>query len=369
MEEISVIGIDLAKRVFQLCAMSPDGTVIWEKRLKRRAFVGFLEEAAPRCLIGMEACGGSQYWARWLTERGFAVKLMAPRTVKAYREGVHKNDRRDARAAAEAASRRSVAAVRVKSPTAQATQAVMRVRERRIRQLGQTTNQLRGLLNEFGIIAPKGTTRLLARVDEFAKTAAFRALPASMQEVAQALHGEIIDQAAKVKAATRAMMEAALADESCRLLRTIPNLGPITSAALTVALEVPEAFRNGRAFAAFLRLVPRQHDTADHSMQLGIGGLESCELRRYLVLAAQSLLTRVGRLTDIPEDPLLAWAQRKLREKNRNVAAVAVAAKLARLAWAVMAHNRPYAPRAARNPGDAVVLSIDGVGGRAAVPA
>src|SRR5438309_199365 len=137
------------------CATTGSGAIAWEKRLRRAAFIKFLEDEAPRCLVGMEACGSAHHWARWLAARGFTVKLMAPKAVRAYRAGVHKSDRRDARAVAEATSRSQVTAVRVKSTAAQATQPLMRVRERRIRQRVQTTNQLRGLLNEFGIVLPK----------------------------------------------------------------------------------------------------------------------------------------------------------------------------------------------------------------------
>jgi transposase len=341
-----VIGIDLAKRVFQLCALSASGEVVWEKRLKRAAFMKFWE-SAPRVTVGMEACGGAHHWGRWLERRGFVVKLLPPKAVKAYRTGVHKNDSRDARAVAEATSRRYLAAVPVKSEAAQAAQATMRMRERRIRQLVQTANQLRGLLNEFGFILPKGHTRVLAGVAELMASSEFVALPLPMQEVVRALHGEIAEQAGKVKAATAAVAAAVAADPNCALLMTVPNLGPINAAALSIALDVPGAFRNGRAFAAALRLVPRQDASAERSTLRSIGRLHNSELRRYLVLAAQGLLTRVDRMKEPPRDPLFGWAQRMLRRKMRNVAVVALAGKLARIAWAVRASGRPYTPRAA----------------------
>jgi transposase len=350
MEEISVIGIDLAKRVFQLCATTGSGAIAWEKRLRRAAFIKFLEDEAPRCVVGMEACGSAHHWARWLAARGFTVKLMAANAVRAYRAGVHKSDRRDARAVAEATSRSQVAAVRVKSEAAQATQALMRVRERRIRQRVQTTNQLRGLLNEFGIVLPKGQAVLLARLSEVMAGAPFAALPALVQELVERLREEIIEQADKVKpcpwleqgAAEAMLIQAVKADASCRLLMSIPNIGPINAAALSVALEAPGVFARGRAFAAYLRLVPRQQASAESSALHGIGQMRACEMRSYLVLAAQSLLIRANRLKQPPQDRLLIWAGRLLRRKTRNVAVVAVAAKLARIAWAVMAHNQPY---------------------------
>ena len=235
-----------------------------------------------------------------------------------------------------------MAAVRVKSAAAQATQALMRVRERRIRQRVQTTNQLRGLLNEFGIVLPKGQAVLLARLGEVMAGAPFAALPALVQELVERLREEIIEQADKVKAAEAMLIQAVKADAGCRLLMSIPNIGPINAAALSVALEAPGVFARGRAFAADLRLVPRQQASADSSALHGIGQMRACEMRSYLVLAAQSLLIRANRLKQPPQDRLLIWAGRLLRRKTRNVAVVAVAAKLARIAWAVMAHNQPY---------------------------
>lgn len=182
MTEVSVIGIDLAKRVFQLCALSASGEVLWQKRLSRDG-VQKLLAAAPRCLVGMEACGGAHHWARWLIQRGFTVKLIAPRTVKAYRTGVHKNDGRDARAAAEAASRTHVSAVAVKSEAAQATQALCRVRDRVIRQLTQTANQLRGLAHEFGIVLPRGSQRMLTRLTELELNGRLASLPETMRQL------------------------------------------------------------------------------------------------------------------------------------------------------------------------------------------
>ena len=345
MDEISVIGIDSAKNVFQLAALSREGTVVWDKRLKRQAFKRFMAEAAPRCIVGLEACGGAHYWGRWLSELGHTPKLMAPRAVAAHRQGVHKNDRRDARAIADAARNRQIRAVPIKSEAAQTVQALMRVRERRIRQLGQTANQLRGVLGEFGVVLPKGRGRMVRRLAQLRAAGELDRLPAAIAELADALVAEIAEHAAKEKTATAALTKAIAEDATCALLTTIPNIGPINAAALSVALETPRAFANGRAFASSLRLVPRQHASAEKNKLRGIGAQRRCEVRRYLVLAAQSLLTRLGRMKQPPQDPMLAWAQRLLRSKRRNVAAVALAGKLARVAWAVLDKNRPYCPR------------------------
>lgn len=344
MDEISVIGIDLAKSVFELCALSSSGEVVWTRRLKRLAFIKFMDDEAPRCLVGMEACGGAHHWGRWCLKRGFQVKLMAPRPVKAYRQGVHKNDARDARAIAEAASRWHVAPVRVKSERSQTVQALVRIRTRRIRQMVQTANQLRGLLNEFGIVLPKGQGRMLATIAKL-RTAA--AIPEEVVPFLESLCDELAGQGRAVNQANEALLARVKDEESCLRLMTIPHIGPINAASLSVALEMPSEFANGRAFAAQLCLVPRQSKSAESEKLSGIAKQSANETRRHLVLAAQTLLTRLQRMKELPNDKFLQWAYSLLERKNRNVAAVAVAARLARIAWAVQAKNRDYTPRLA----------------------
>ena len=344
MEEISVIGIDLAKSVFELCALRGCGEVAWTKRLKRAGFIKFMDEKAPRCLIGMEACGGAHHWGRWFLQRGFEVKLMAPKPVRAYRQGVHKNDARDARAIAEAASRPHVAAVRVKSEQSQMVQALIRIRTRRVRQMVQSANQLRGVLNEFGIVLPKGHGRMMMAV---ARLRAAAVIPEVIAGLVDGLCRELAEQSHAVDEASDALLSKVREEESCTRLMTIPNIGPINAASLSVALEIPSEFANGRAFAAQLCLVPRQSKSAESEKLSGIAKQSANETRRHLVLAAQSLLTRLKRMKELPDDELLRWAHNLLARKNRNVAAVAVAARLARIAWAVQARSREYSPRLA----------------------
>src|SRR5215471_16919459 len=346
MEEISVIGIDLAKNVFQLEAQSPDGAVVWKKRLRRAAFMRFMEKQAPRCLVGFEASGGAHYWGRFLGDLGFRVKMMAPKAVKAYREGPHKNDGRDAHAVAEAASRAQVRAVRVKSEAAQAVQALVRVRLLQIKQMVQTGNQLRGILTEFGIVMPKGHHRLQLAIISLGEDPRYQRLPPELREAIAGLRAQLAEQVERVRLATAAALaQATRADPACELLRSVPGLGPINAAGLSVALEAPQSYRNARAFAASLRLVPRQWQSADRQQLRGIPKQGASDIRRNLVLAGQSLLTMIARREEPPQDRLLIWAQHLLRRKQRNVAAVAVAAKLARIAWAVLAKGEAYRPR------------------------
>jgi transposase len=292
----------------------------------------------------MEACGGAHYWGRWLSARGFGVKLMAPREVKPYRAGPHKSDARDAEACAEAGSRPRVKAVRVKSEAAQRVQALSRIRTRRVRQLVQTANQLRGLLAEFGLVAPKGRGRLLKAVAGFRASGA---LPEPIRPFVEDLLAEVESQMTAVAEATKTLEAEVGKDEAAALFLSVPFLGPINAAALSVALVVPSDFRDGRAFAAHLGFVPRQDKSGESDRTKGIVRQSANDLRACLVCAAQSLLTRVGRLEEEPKDRFLAWARRLKARKPRNLAAAAVAGKLARIAWSVAASGRPYAPRLA----------------------
>lgn len=346
MDEISVIGIDLAKRVFELCAQTPTGNVAWTKRLRRKAFMQFMAAKAPRCVVAFEACGGAHYWGRWLSQKGFTVKLMAPRAVKAYRHGPHKSDGRDARACAEAGSRETVRALQIKSAAAQAVQALVRVRTLHIKQMVQTGNQIRGLLHEFGIVLPKGHKRLRQAIAGLATHPDYAAVPHGLRTAMDGLCAQLAEQVERVKAATKAVAQATQDDNTCTNLCTAPGLGPINVATLSVALDTPEAFPNGRAFAASLRLIPRLRQSGDKkAVFLGVGRETANETRRHLVLAGQSLITMVNRMKEPPQDAFLLWVCKLSQRKNRNVAAVAVAAKLARIAWALATTGEAYRPR------------------------
>jgi transposase len=267
---------------------------------------------------------------------------MGPRQVKAYRAGPHKSDARDAAAVAEAASRPAVKAIRVKSEAAQAVQALARVRARRTRQLTATSNQLRGLLAEFGLIAPKGRGALLKAVAAFKEAGA---LPEPVRVLIEELAAEVLAQARALVEADKALARRVGEDEAALRLMSIPFIGPVNAAGLSVALTAPGDFKDGRAFAACQGLAPRQDQSGERDRKTGIPRQCANDTRANLVCAAQALLTAVGRMEREPEDPFLAWARALKARKPRNVAAVAVAAKLARIAWSVAAGGAPYAPR------------------------
>jgi transposase len=342
MNDISVIGIDLAKRIFELCALDAQGEVVWSKRLRRADFKKFMEEKAPRVLVGVEACGSAHYWCRWLQDRGFQVKMMAPRVVKAYLSGAHKNDARDARAIAESASRPYVRSVSVKSEEAQALQALVRIRDRLVKQRTQTANQLRSVLYEFGFILPCGFRYLRAGLAKLQNNPDFAKLPDMVYGIIEDLYQEIERQQAEAKRLNKKIAAYVEQQKACQRLMSIPHIGHINAALLSTILHDPKSFRNGRAFAAYLGLSPRQQASGEKSRILGISKHGSKELRRTLVLATQTLLTRLMRHAYDTQDRFLNWAKAMVKNKHRNVAAVAVANKLARIAWSVLAKEETY---------------------------
>jgi transposase len=221
----------------------------------------------------------------------------------------------------------------------------VRVRLLQIKQMVQNGNQLRGVLIEFGIVMPKGHHRLQQAISALSEDPRYQRLPPELREAIAGLREQLAEQVERVRLATEALAQATRADPACELLRSVPGLCPINVAGLSVALEAPQSHRTVRAFAASLRLVPRQWQSADRQQLRGIPKQGASDIRRNLVLAGQSLLTMIERREELPQDRLLIWAQHLLRRKQCDVAAVAVAAKLARIASAVLAKGQAYRPR------------------------
>jgi transposase len=335
-----MIGIDLAKRVFEVCLMAADGRVVERRRLKREAFKAFME-TAPRVLVGLEAGSGAHHWARWLTAREFAVKVMSPRAVRAYRSGPHKNDALDAEAIGEAATRARVRAVAVKSEVAQCLQAVIRVRARRIRQRTQVTNQLCGLMGEFAISAGRN---VLAWYDRIAETPAFAAAPERMRLLFDELIAEARALDRQVKQLDAEIARMVKADPMAQLLTTAPGIGPINAAQIVARIESPGDFANGRALPAFLGLVPRLIASGNTTRLGPITKHGPADIRQGLVLGAQAVITAAVRNPD-RDDPLYDLARRLLAKgKERNKVAVAVANRLARIVCVMLQTGQPYNP-------------------------
>lgn len=341
MDEVTVIGIDLAKGVFEVCLTAADGRVVGRRRLKRGAFERYMREA-PRVLVGLEAGPGAHYWARWLSGEGFRVKVMSPRAVRAFRPGPHKSDALDAAAIAEAAPRASVRAVPVKSEPAQALQALIRVRDRQTRDRTRVQNQLRGLLLEFGIPAGRN---LLARYPELVDTPAVAALPERARRLCDELFEEARALDRRVKELDREIARAVRADPVARLMTSAPGVGPINATQISAQVVEPGDFESARALSAYLGIVPRLIASGKTKRLGPITKHGPSEIRKSLVLGAQSVITAALNNPD-SDDPLHVFARRLIaRGKARNLVAVAVANKLARILCAMLKSGQPYNPQ------------------------
>ena len=328
--EITTIGLDLAKHVFQVHGIAADGSVVLKKRLRRGQVHTFFAGLKP-CLVGMEACATAHFWARELRALGHDVRLMPAQYVKAYlRRG--KNDAADAAAICEAVTRPSMRFVLVKEEAQQAGLMLHRVRDLLVRQRTQLINAIRGHLAEFGIIAAQGPwnlPRLLAAMQE-------ASLPELTRGLVRLLAGQHHEVALRIDETDAQIMAWHKANPVSQRLATIPGIGPLAATAIAATVPDPAVFRSGREFAAWLGLVPRQNSTGGKT-RLGRTSRQSdAYIRRLLVIGAQSALwcSRA-----IKADP---WIQALLAKRPRLVVAVALANKTARIAWAIMARQTTY---------------------------
>lgn len=337
MSEITTIGLDLAKRVFQVHGVDAAGAVVLRRQLKRRQVEGFFAKL-PACLVGMEACGTAHHWGRRLHELGHAVRLIAPAYAKAYVRR-NKTDPADAEAICEAVSRPSMRFVPIKSEADQAMAAVHRVRERLIAQRTMLINMLRGHMAEFGIVVRKGPGHVGELLEELAEPGA---VPEMLRPVLIGLASVLAALERQIAAVERRLLGWHRSSALSRRLATIPGLGPITSTALAVRVQQPERLRCGRDLAAWIGLVPRQSSSGGKIRLGAIGKQGDAYLRRLLVNGAMAVLSSKRAKTD-------PWIARLLETKPRLVAAVALANKMARIAWAVMVRRTSFrrAPAAA----------------------
>ncbi len=338
MGEITTVGIDIAKYVFQLHGVDAAGEVVLGRRLRRSQIAAFFA-ALPPCVVGMEACGTAHFWAREIAAVGHDVRLMPPSYVKPYVKR-NKHDAADAEAVCEAVRRPSMRFVPVKTPEQQAALVAHSVRDLLVRQRTMLVNALRGHLAEFGIVAPRGIHKaeeLIAVIgdvsDERIPSAARRVLPVLATELA-ALGLRITAIEAEIVARTRA-------DPVARRLATIPGIGPIIASRITATVPDPSIFQSGRDFAAWIGLVPRQNSTGGKIRLGGISKRGNGTLRRLLVGGAMAAMFRTKVLQNDP------WLCQLRARKPAKVAAVALANKIARTAWAVMQHGQDWRPATA----------------------
>jgi transposase len=332
-QNITTVGIDLAKNIFHLVGTDITGKIVWRKRLTRHALVPFLAQLPP-VTIGMEACGGAHYWARQFHQQGHTVKLMAPQFVKPYVKS-NKNDMRDAEAIAEAVTRPTMRPI--KDVDQQDIQALHRVRERLIGERTALINEVHGLMNEYGIVLPKGVAKFRQAVVEKLESEKDK-LTTLSQELFWKLVKEFAALEDQIAFYQEKLETLATTHPECQRLMTIPGIGPITATALIAAVGDVRVFKNGRQFAAWLGLVPKQHSTGGQSHLLGISKRGDSYLRKLLIHGARATLRWVKLQTDRRSQ----WIRGLLARRGWNRTAVAVANKNARIVWALLRRGGVY---------------------------
>ena len=335
MNEVITIGVDLAKNVFQVHGVDAEGTVIVVRQLRRSQVLPFFRKLTP-CLVGMEACATSHHWARQLIGLGHEVKLMPPHYVKPYVKR-SKNDAADAAAICEAVTRPTMRFVSVKSMEQQSVLMLHRTRELLVRQRTMLINAIRAHMAEFGIVAPVGVPQvkkllgIIADTDDARLPPIARACLESLVRQFLSLHEEIALAEKQIHAWHRSSAVS-------RRLETIPGIGPIIASALTATITDPEVFRNGRELAAWIGLVPRQNSTGGKERLGRISKQGDQYLRWLLVAGAMSVIRHAKRrgTTSLP------WLAKLITSKPTKVAAVALANKMARIAWALLRQGGTY---------------------------
>lgn len=332
--EVSIIGLDLAKTIFQVHGADASGAVVLRKQLRRNKLLEFFATQSP-CLVAMEACGGAHYWAREISQLGHNVRLIAPQYVKPFVKR-QKNDAADAEAICEAVQRPTMRFVAVKSEEQQASAAVFRARDLLVRQRTQIINALRGQLAEYGWIVAQGTShvaRLVAVVDDPTSglPQAARAVFAIMVETLKALDERIRQLDAEI--ARRAKE-----DKAARRLMSVPGIGPITAIALRALAPDPATFTKGRDFAAWVGLTPLQKSTGGKQRLGATSKMGERTLRRLLIIGASTVVMHAAR----KGAPKGSWLARMIACKPRMLVVLALANKMARIVWALMATGESY---------------------------
>ncbi len=336
---LSRVGVDLAKNVFQLHGVDRHEKVVWKRRLSRAKWLQvLLEQVEPGCEIGMEACAGAHHWARELESRGYIVKLIPPQFVKPYVKS-NKNDANDAEAICEAMSRPGMRFVTVKSVAQQDIQATHRIRSELMSQRTAKANQIRGLVAEYGLVAPRTLYALRAAIPDWLEDADnkltdhFRSL----------LHGLWLDLVAlddRLRELDRAIEQLANSNPMTRRLQQLRGVGPMVATALIATVGDAGQYHKGRQMAASLGLTPRQCSSGDKQRLLGISKRGDVYLRTLLVHGARAVVSQAKHR----DDRLSRWVTGIAQRRHPNVAAVALANKTARMAWAMLRNETDYDP-------------------------
>jgi transposase len=341
MNKISVIGLDLAKNVFQVHGIDYAGEVVVRKQLKRSQMRQFFANLEP-CLIGMEACGGAHFWSRELTGLGHAVRVMAPIFVKPYLK-TNKNDRNDAEAICEAVQRPNMRFVQPKTPEQQAVLHLHHARRLLVRQRVALSNHLRGVLSEYGIVVPQGVkaiSRCLPTLLEDAEND-LPMLARHLLAELKAEHDQLIERTERLEIQIKAWHAG---NSVSQRLASIPGIGVLTATALAAVVGEGQDFRNGRQLAAYLGLVPRQASSGGKSRLLGISKRGDGYLRGLLIHGARTVIYHIRRRLQAGQPGGNPWVEQLLQRCHPNEVAVALANKMARIAWVLLAREETWCP-------------------------
>ncbi len=335
MNEVSTIGLDLAKNVFQVHGVDEAGKIVVRRQLRRSQVIAFFKKLPP-CLVGMEACATSHHWARELQALGHEVRIMPAHYVKAYVKR-NKNDAADAAAIAEAVTRPSMRFVAVKSPEQQSLLMLHRGRSLLVRQRTMLVNAIRAHLAEFGIVARLGRAGVNTLLAVIADPDDAR-LPDLARICLESLTAALMTVEQEIARAERRILVWHRGSETSRRLATIPGIGPIIATALTASVTDPAVFRSGRELAAWIGLVPRQNSTGGKERLGRISKRGDAYLRWLLVTGAMAVI-RQGRKTEFEKTP---WLGDLMGRKPTKVAAVALANKMARVVWVLLNTGESY---------------------------
>ena len=335
MNEVITIGVDLAKNVFQVHGIDAEGGVIFRRQLRRAQMLPFFKKQ-PSCLVGMEACATSHHWARQLVELGHEVKLMPPKYVKPYVKR-NKNDMADAEAICEAVTRPTIRFVEIKTPEQQSVLMLPRTRQLFVRQRTTLINALRAHLAEFGIVAGVGRNGL-EKLLELIESGEDDRVPTGARDCLLALRNQLEMVKHQILDADRSILAWHRASEVSLRLDDIPGVRPLIASTLVASVPDPHIFKSGRDMAAWIGLVPRQNSTGGKERLGHISKAGNRYLRMLLVVGAMSVIRRAKQVgyTRRP------WLTKLLERRSTKIAAIALANKIARTAWAMMAHGTFY---------------------------
>jgi transposase len=341
--KVTRIGVDLAKQLFQLHGVDERGAVVLRKTLSRGRMLEFFAQLAP-CEVGMEACGGAHYWARELTKLGHQVRLLAPNKVKAYLNG-NKNDRHDADAICEAMSRPRMRFVQPKTVAQQDMQTLHRVRAQLLGVRVALSNQIRGLLHEYGVVVSKGYAALRRAVPTLLAGDDQRVSPLLKEVLAETFTRlKLLEQ--RLCSYDRTIERLCKQDERAQRLLKVEGIGPLSATALVATVGNGQEFKNGRHLSAYLGLVPGHSASGGKTVMLPITKRGNRYLRTLLIHGGRSAVRAAQRRTD----PRSSWINRLKELSGPNVAAVALANKNARIVWALLRYGQDYRPQRPPRP-------------------